>query len=54
VSDDLRSGRLVQVLPEWLFEPCAYGGPIWLLYPPNRLLPPKVRLLIDWLVEQSG
>jgi DNA-binding transcriptional LysR family regulator len=54
VSDDLRSGRLVQVLPEWLFEPCAYGGPIWLLYPPNRLLPPKVRVLIDWLVEQSG
>jgi DNA-binding transcriptional LysR family regulator len=54
VADDLRSGRLVQVLPEWLFEPCAYGGPIWLLYPPNRLLPPKVRVLIDWLVEQSA
>jgi DNA-binding transcriptional LysR family regulator len=53
VGDDLRSGRLVQVLPEWLFEPCAYSGPVWLLYPPNRLLPPKMRVLIDWLVEQS-
>jgi DNA-binding transcriptional LysR family regulator len=54
VGDDLRAGRLVQVLPDWLFEPRAYSGPVWLLYPPNRLLPPKVRALIDWLVEQSG
>ncbi|RQH06568.1 LysR family transcriptional regulator [Paraburkholderia dinghuensis] len=54
VADDLRAGKLVQVLPEWLFEPRAYSGPVWLLYPPNRLLPPKVRALIDWLVEQSG
>ncbi len=54
VGEELRSGRLVQVLPEWLFEPRAYDGPIWLLYPPNRLLPPKVRVLIDWLVEQPG
>lgn len=54
VGDDLRAGRLVQVLPEWLFEPRAYSGPVWLLYPPNRLLPPKVRVLIDWLVDQSS
>jgi DNA-binding transcriptional LysR family regulator len=54
VADDLRAGSLVEVLPEWLFEPRAYSGPVWLLYPPNRLLPPKVRVLIDWLVEQSG
>ncbi|WP_373322190.1 LysR substrate-binding domain-containing protein [Paraburkholderia adhaesiva] len=54
VGDDLRAGRLVQVLPEWAFEPRAYSGPVWLLYPPNRLLPPKMRALIDWLVEQSG
>lgn len=51
VADDLRAGRLVQILPEWQFEPRAYSGPVWLLYPPNRLLPPKVRALIDWLVE---
>lgn len=54
VGDDLRTGRLVQVLPAWLFEPRAYSGPVWLLYPPNRLMPPKVRALIDWLVEQPG
>ncbi|MDN7491299.1 transcriptional regulator [Burkholderia sp. AU31652] len=54
IGDDLRAGTLVHILPEWLFEPRAYSGPVWLLYPPNRLLPPKVRALIDWLVEQSG
>ncbi len=45
----LREGRLVGVLPEWEFEPRAYSGPVWMLYPPNRFLPPKVRALIDWL-----
>jgi DNA-binding transcriptional LysR family regulator len=54
VEDDLRAGRLVHVLSDWLFEPRAYSGPVWLLYPPNRLLPAKVRVFIDWLVEQSG
>lgn len=54
VRDDLRAGTLVQVLPDWQFEPRAYSGPVWLLYPPNRLLPPQVRALIDWLVEQSN
>jgi DNA-binding transcriptional LysR family regulator len=29
-------------------------GSIWLLYPPNRFLPPKVRALIDYLVEHLG
>lgn len=52
VGDDLTNGTLVQVLPAWSFEPRAYGGPIWLLYPPNRFLPPKVRVLIDWLAER--
>ncbi|MCC8402762.1 LysR family transcriptional regulator [Paraburkholderia sp. MMS20-SJTN17] len=52
VADDLRSGALVQALPDWSFEPRAYSGPIWLLYPPNRFLLPKVRVLIDWLAER--
>ncbi|PVX73138.1 LysR family transcriptional regulator [Paraburkholderia unamae] len=48
----LREGSLVHVLPEWSLEPRAYSGPVWLLYPPNRYLPPKVRVLIDWLAQQ--
>jgi len=49
----LRSGALVQVLPAWALEARAYRGGVWLLYPPNRFLPPKVRVLIDYLVESS-
>jgi DNA-binding transcriptional LysR family regulator len=47
----LAAGELVQVLPDWTLEARAYIGSIWLLYPPNRFLPPKVRVLIDYLVE---
>jgi DNA-binding transcriptional LysR family regulator len=39
------------VLPDWNLETRAYVGAVWLLYPPNRFLPPKVRALIDYLVE---
>ncbi|RKP57577.1 LysR family transcriptional regulator [Pararobbsia silviterrae] len=49
VTDALRDGLLVHVLPDWSLEPRAYSGPVWLLYPPNRYLPPKVRVFIDWL-----
>lgn len=52
IGDDLQSGRLTQVLPDWVFEPRAYSGPVWVLYPSNRFLPPKVRVLIDWLAQR--
>lgn len=45
----LHSGKLVQVLPDWDFRARAYQGAVWLLYPPKRVLPPKVRVLIDYL-----
>jgi DNA-binding transcriptional LysR family regulator len=50
-ADALQSGELVQVLTDWTLEARAYMGSIWLLYPPNRFLPPKVRALIDYLAE---
>lgn len=50
----LSDGSLVRVLPAWSLEPRAYSGPVWLLYPPNRFLPPKVRVLIDWLAGRMG
>jgi len=50
----LASGELVQVLADWTFEPRLYVGPVWLLYPPNRFLPPKVRALIDYLADRLG
>jgi len=48
-ADALRQGSLVQVLADWEFEAHPYTGPVWLLYPPNRFLPSKVRALIDYL-----
>ncbi|WP_321881598.1 LysR family transcriptional regulator [Paraburkholderia bannensis] len=53
-AEALRDGRLVQVLPQWTFEARAYMGPVWLLYPPNRFLPPKVRAFIDYLAQHLG
>ncbi|HYS62554.1 MAG TPA: LysR family transcriptional regulator [Paraburkholderia sp.] len=50
-TEALQRGKLMQVLPDWNLEARAYVGSIWLLYPPNRFLPPKVRALIDYLVE---
>lgn len=46
----LQRGDVVRVLADWTLDARAYIGTIWLLYPPNRFLPPKVRVLIDHLV----
>lgn len=53
-ADALRRGELVEVLADWTFEPRAYLGPVWLLYPPNRFMPPKMRALIDYLARRLG
>ncbi|TWG79012.1 DNA-binding transcriptional LysR family regulator [Cupriavidus gilardii J11] len=50
----LQSRKLVQVLPDWDFRARAYQGAVWLLYPPKRVLPPKVRVLIDHLARHLG
>jgi hypothetical protein len=38
------------VLPDWTFLASYHGG-AWLLHSPTRYLPPKLRVLIDYLVE---
>ncbi|MGE8366077.1 LysR family transcriptional regulator [Cupriavidus sp.] len=50
----LQRCELVQVLADWELQARAYVGSVWLLYPPNRFLPPKVRVLIDYLAEHIG
>lgn len=50
VEDDLREGRLVEVL-------AAHAGasrPFSLIYPANRHMPLRVRVLIDFLVAALG
>ncbi|MDF2155842.1 LysR family transcriptional regulator [Vibrio sp. CAU 1672] len=48
VQDALATGELVEVLSDYRAE----REGIWALYPPNRNLSPKVRLLIDFLAEK--
>lgn len=47
VADDLASGRLVAVLPDWRIE----AIPLYVVYPPNRHLSNKVRVFVEWLVR---
>ncbi|MBD2784109.1 LysR family transcriptional regulator [Xenorhabdus sp. DI] len=46
----LQQGRLVQVLPDWNFN-TNYTGELWILYPPTRHLPPKLRVFIEFLAQ---
>jgi DNA-binding transcriptional LysR family regulator len=48
VERDLAEGRLERVLADWPVPP----GPVSVLYPRNRQLSPRVRVFIDWIVQQ--
>ncbi len=48
VLDDIQQGTLVQLLPEW----SRYPQPVWIMYPQQRHLPIKVRLFVDYLLEE--
>lgn len=48
VGDDLRSGRLRRILPEYTHE----SADILAIYPDRRHLSPRVRAFIDYLVER--
>lgn len=47
--DELASGTLVALLPDWR-QPRV---PIYLLFPERRLMPRKLRVFIDFLVENG-
>jgi DNA-binding transcriptional LysR family regulator len=48
VERDLVAGRVVRVLADYDVPP----APVSVLYPRNRQLSPRVRLFIDWTVQQ--
>lgn len=50
-ADELRSGALVPVLSDY---PLLSTQSLWALYPSSRELAPKVRVMIDWLVQRYG
>ncbi|MEL4897503.1 LysR family transcriptional regulator [Crocosphaera sp. Alani8] len=48
-NESLKSGLLVEVLPGF---PLITEASIWLLYPSRRIIAPRVRVMIDFLIEQ--
>ena len=48
-SKSLKSGRLVEVLPNF---PLVTEASIWALYPSRRIVAPKVRAMVDFLLER--
>lgn len=50
VEDDLRSGRLEAVLADW----AGTSRPFSLLYPAQRHMPRRLRVVIDYLVATLG
>lgn len=50
VGNDLQSGRLKPLLVQWEL----YASAVYAVYLPTRHLAPKVRVLIDFLLEKFG
>jgi DNA-binding transcriptional LysR family regulator len=48
IGADLQAGRLSLLLPEWR----SADAPVHALYQRNRYMPPRVRALLDFLVER--
>jgi len=45
IAQQLRDGRLIELLPEWSAPP----GPLYLITPPGRARPARVRVLLEFL-----
>ncbi|UYV38358.1 LysR family transcriptional regulator [Rhodobacteraceae bacterium D3-12] len=49
VAQDLETGRLLRVLPDWRLNDQSV---LWLIYPKSNVLTPKVRCFMDFLINQ--
>ncbi|WP_089339353.1 LysR family transcriptional regulator [Burkholderia singularis] len=48
IADDVRAGRLQVLLPDWRH----HDAPLHAIYHSKRYMPPRVRVLLDYLVER--
>ena len=53
VNDDLESGRLVNLFPEYEATAADFNTAVWLLYTSRAYLPGKTRAFIDFLKENK-
>lgn len=51
IQDELGEGTLLRVLPDYEVKD---GSAVWLVYPKSNVLTPKVRVMIDFLVDRLG
>jgi DNA-binding transcriptional LysR family regulator len=54
VAGDLGAGRLRRVLPEWEGRLAPGDRFIWGVYPPKKIVAPKVRVFLDFVAERFG
>jgi DNA-binding transcriptional LysR family regulator len=55
VADDLRAGHMLSLLDAWRWNIDPLPNPnIWAVYPPKKVVSPKVRVFIEFLAETFG
>jgi DNA-binding transcriptional LysR family regulator len=54
IRKDLKSGRLVDLFPEFECAAFDFETAAWILYPSRTYLPQKVRVMIDFLRAELG
>lgn len=54
VRDDLASGALVELLPNYEAAGASFDSAIWLVFPSRRFLPAKTRAFADFLREGTA
>lgn len=55
VADALGQGLLVELLPSWRWTILPGQEPaIWAVYPPKKVVSPKVRAFLDFMAERIG
>ncbi|XNT00800.1 LysR substrate-binding domain-containing protein [Vibrio splendidus] len=51
IEEELKIGKLVQLLPEFTFSPCNYETSTYAIYQNRQLVPSKVRVFLDFLAD---
>lgn len=53
-GSDIKAGRLAVLLPDWQASLAPGDRAIWGLYPPKKVVSPKVRAFLDFVEERFG
>jgi DNA-binding transcriptional LysR family regulator len=54
ISDELKSGRIKQILPEYDLTPTGFDAGLYAVFPRAPQMSPKMRVFLDFLVETFG